>query len=363
VLRLTTLLAQTLVAYSVEFDNEFEHRTPHRTTVGGQPAGGGPWLVSMVMWFNCMRHVSDVPIPVLELERRARTPTNLDGMRRWGYVDVAADPEDTRAKPPRAALVVRATARGLEAQEVWRPLAEVIERRWEERWGTNRVAGLRAALLAVVSRCEFELPDCLPILGYGLWSAGASRPAFPHRDAAPAGRVFNSLPTLLARALLMLAIDFEERSKVSLAIHADVLRVLDARPLPVADLPRLSGVSKEAISMALGVLSKRDLVRIEANQNRRRGKVARLTTRGTRSRSAHEQLLQDVERRWESRFGPEAVGALRGPLESLAGDARGSLLLAALWPYPEGWRASVPKPETLPHFPMVLHRGGYPDGS
>jgi hypothetical protein len=113
-LRLTTLLAQTLVAYTVEFDNEFEHRTPHRTTVGGQSAGGGPWLVSMVM-----RHVSDVPIPVLELEQRARTPTNLDGMRRWGYVDVAADPEDTRAKPPRAALVVRATAQGLEAQEMW----------------------------------------------------------------------------------------------------------------------------------------------------------------------------------------------------------------------------------------------------
>jgi hypothetical protein len=310
-LRLTALLAQTLVAYAVEFDNEFEHRAPHRTTVGGQSARGGPWLVSMVMWFNCMRHVSDVPIPVLELERRSRTPTNLDGMRRWGYVDVAAEPEDTRAKPPRAALVVRATPKGLEAQEVWRPLAEVIEQRWEERWGTTRIAELRAALLALVSRCEFELPDCLPILGYGLWSAGASHPAFPHTDAAPVDRVSNSLPTLLARALL----------------------------------------------------SKRDLVRIEPNQKGRRGKVARLTTRGTRSRSAHERLLQDVEQRWESRFGPEAVRALRGPLESLAGDARGSLLFAALQPHPEGWRASVPKPETLPHFPMVLHRGGYPDGS
>jgi hypothetical protein len=32
-------------------------------------------------------------------------------------------------------------------------------------------------------------------------------------------------------------------------------------------------------------------------------------------------------------------------------------------PYPEGWRASVPRPEVLPDFPMVLHRGGFPDGS
>ena len=32
-------------------------------------------------------------------------------------------------------------------------------------------------------------------------------------------------------------------------------------------------------------------------------------------------------------------------------------------PYPDNWRASVRRPATLPHFPMVLHRGGYPDGS
>ena len=34
-----------------------------------------------------------------------------------------------------------------------------------------------------------------------------------------------------------------------------------------------------------------------------------------------------------------------------------------LEPYPDNWRAQVRRPETLPHYPMVLHRGGYPDGS
>lgn len=28
-----------------------------------------------------------------------------------------------------------------------------------------------------------------------------------------------------------------------------------------------------------------------------------------------------------------------------------------------GWRASVRKPDTLPRYPIVLHRGGFPDGS
>jgi hypothetical protein len=40
-----------------------------------------------------------------------------------------------------------------------------------------------------------------------------------------------------------------------------------------------------------------------------------------------------------------------------------SPLLAGLEPYPDNRRAAVPAPVTLPHYPMVLHRGGYPDGS
>jgi hypothetical protein len=42
-------------------------------------------------------------------------------------------------------------------------------------------------------------------------------------------------------------------------------------------------------------------------------------------------------------------------------------------PYPDGWRAHPPylsqteampaQAAALPHYPMVSHRGGYPDGS
>jgi hypothetical protein len=38
-------------------------------------------------------------------------------------------------------------------------------------------------------------------------------------------------------------------------------------------------------------------------------------------------------------------------------------LFQGLEPYPDNWRASVRAPRTLPYYPMVLHRGGYPDGS
>jgi len=40
-----------------------------------------------------------------------------------------------------------------------------------------------------------------------------------------------------------------------------------------------------------------------------------------------------------------------------------SALYAGIAPPRDGWRADIPRPEALPHFPMTLHRGGYPDGS
>jgi hypothetical protein len=52
-------------------------------------------------------------------------------------------------------------------------------------------------------------------------------------------------------------------------------------------------------------------------------------------------------------------------IERLVGEpsAGPSPLFAGLKPYEDGWRASVRTSDTLPHYPMVLHRGGYPDGS
>jgi len=44
-----------------------------------------------------------------------------------------------------------------------------IEERWVAGFGRDEIAKLRKALLALVSRIDLDLPDCLPILGYGLF--------------------------------------------------------------------------------------------------------------------------------------------------------------------------------------------------
>ena len=96
-----------------------------------------------------------------------------------------------------------------------------------------------------------------------------------------------------------------------------------------------------------------------------RGKVAHLTARGLRAQRLHLDLLGTVEDRWQDRFGRDTIDALRRSLEALAlgPDGQPPPLFQALQPYPDNWRASARPPRTLPYYPMVLHRGGYPDGS
>ena len=366
-LPLPALLSQVLVAFTIEFDNEFERQMPHRTTNQGSPAGlgYGPWLASMAMYSTCMRFVGEKGVRVSQLERLARTKTNLNGMERWGYVVVEPHPDESQPKPPRSEWVIRATQKGRKAQELWRPLFAVIEKRWRARFGEDEIDQLRKSLWSVISQFEVELPDCLPILGYGLFSRVAHlqrrEPALGENDAdSPL-----PLSTLLSQALLAFALEFERKYDLSLAISANIVRVLDEQGVRVRDLPLLTGVSKQAISMALGVLQKTGVAVVEPDPTASRTKRVRLTPKGRDAQDACRQRLGLIEERWQARFGEQNIRRLRRSLERLVGEptAERSPLFRGLEPYPDGWRASVRKPNTLPHYPMVLHRGGYPDGS
>ena len=62
----------------------------------------------------------------------------------------------------------------------------------------------------------------------------------------------------------------------------------------------------------------------------------------------------------------ETIGDLRESLERLVGASprHNCRLCFAGWrPAEEGGERALPKPDTLPYFPMVLDRGGFPDGS
>lgn len=355
-LPLSALMSQALVAFTIEFDNEAEQGIQHWTTrYGGSSEMRGTWLASMAMWLNCMRYVGPKDLTVQELARRARTETNLGGMVRWGYISVAPDPNDPRAKPPERDWLVRAKPGGLSAQSIWEPLMGEIETRWRERYGAVQIGALQEALVALVSRLDPTLPDCIPVLGYGLGLQMLQvRPAGP-----PAAELGPAM--LLARAETAFGLEYEAGADVSITIGANVLR-LCADAVRIADLPRLSGVSKEAIAMATGWLVRHGFA--EEGKDAQGKRVLILNAKGHQAREAYGVRTAEIEQRWLSAYGTEAVAGVRKGLERLIReDGPGSRLFEGLTPPPTCWRAKAPKPQILPHFPMVLHRGGYPDGS
>jgi DNA-binding MarR family transcriptional regulator len=369
-LPLFTLLSFALVAFTIEFDNEAERRMPHWTTASRRSgkAASGVWLASMVMHLNCMKHVPEEGIRLGELFDRAGTPMNLAGMLRWGYVTLAPDPADTRKKIPDADQIVRATTKGANAKQVWEPLLAEIEQRWQGRFGKREIDELSAALRGVAAKLDRDLPDCMPILHYALVTRGPES-ARKHGEATPIDEL--PLVSLLARVLTAFAVEFDERSRGSLAIGANILRVLDEEGVALRDLPVLSGVSKESVAMAVGVLKAHNLVVEEKNPAAKTGQRVRLTAAGAEIKARARRLVEAMEGEWRARFGEAEIHRLRAALETIVRaegaerDEHGNALLlyAGMRAHEGNWRAKLKAAKTLPHFPMVLHRGGYPDGS
>jgi DNA-binding MarR family transcriptional regulator len=372
-LPLPSLLSQLLVAFIIEFDNEFEHQIPHRTTNHGSTAGSrsAPWLVSMVMWLKFMRFVPEDGVPVEELQRSARLNDKemrvwLTRMSKWwGYVVLEPGARAKPSKLPASDKIVRPSAGGRKALDTWRPLTGIIEKRWQDRFGKENIDRLRESMQRLADNLDCDLPDCLPVLGYRLFSEVSDQERCASTGADRCSSSECTLPMLLSKVLLAFTIEFERESKVSLAICANLLRFAGQEGVRVRDLPRLSGVSKEAIALALGRLDESGFAVVRPESSGSRVKILLLTPKGRRAQNKYRQLVWDIERRWYTSFGKDSITFLRKSLERIAGDRTGRLstLFRGLEPYSSGWRASVPRPEVLPHYPMVLHRGGFPDGS
>jgi DNA-binding MarR family transcriptional regulator len=339
---LPTALSQALIAFTIEFDNEFEHRVEHHT---GNRKGRGVWLTSMVMWSNFMRLIPAGGRPLSEVKANGRI-TNFDGLQRWGYVRVESADKTVHPEPG-----------GLQAQKVWRPLAGEIEERWRERFGDAAIDELRRALSSVA---DPALPLYLPVVGY----ADGMRAG--HVRDAP-GAVAEDIAALLSQALLSFTLEYEDESDLSLALSANVVRVLSADGVPVRELPFRSGVSKEAITAAVGFLQRNGYAAVEPDPASP-SKLVKLTEQGLAAQAQHARLAKAVERRWRKRLGGDFDRLVRALIT-------GPQLALGLQPYPDGWRAGrnpyrarteavlADPTSALPQYPMVLHRGGYPDGS
>ncbi|HET6328344.1 MAG TPA: hypothetical protein VFG04_26920, partial [Planctomycetaceae bacterium] len=218
-LPLSALLSQVLVAFTIEFDNEFEQRMAESGFPGAR--------LSLVLWSNLIRFIPRKGITVGDLTRKAiasqeRIKHHLGCLERWGYVVLGPGPVEGRpagktskqsaraerdgwgsGRGIRADWVVLLTSAGQQAAKLWTPLFGVIEERWATRFGKVQIDQLREALLAVVDNLDVELPQGLP----GLWPSAETFPARVSRERAGL-----SLPALLSQSLLAFTIEFDRES-------------------------------------------------------------------------------------------------------------------------------------------------------
>ena len=358
---LSSQLSRTLVAFTIEADDEFEQRVPHRTTNHGATAEPGrereaPWLVSVLMWSACLRFIPSDGVSVRSFASSAwwLSPKGISTILRrmsswWGYLTFDAAGDGAAAD-----RVVRLSAGGRQARRVWEPLGEEIEQRWCQRHGQGQVGTLRSALEHLVDQFSRPLPDCLR-----LYDTDLERRAPSHPQTA------TSLPGLLAQAILGFELDFEAACPLRLAVCGNVLRVLGDGPVPVKDLARRTGLAKDGVEGHLRVLQRRKLAEVGPNPDGGRLRMATLTRAGVQRHRQATGLTAGIEDQWRRRYGQRTLVTLADALTPIAGqpdDPHGPLW-GGLYRYPGGWRSSLPRPDTLPHHPVASHGGGYLDGA
>jgi DNA-binding MarR family transcriptional regulator len=335
-------LSAAFVAFVIEVDDALEAR---------RPGGKGPWLTSVAMWRNCMQWVpaGGDGITVAELFATARTPTDLHGMRRWGYVEVEGWARSASGPPPLKA-VVRPTGRGARVAAVWDGVPAEVEERWGERHGSS-VAEFRATLVDLAGELDPGLPDTVPIVRHG-WAT--RREDEPARRPGPVAIAKLGLDSLLARPLTAFALEYEGTGKLSLALSANLLAVLGTEPTPLREIPDAAGIQREQIDNVAGYLERAGLAKLVPIPGGKRGKALVLTERGEQAKAASASKLARLEATWEERHGP----VLERVREALA-------TLDVTFPeHPPGtWRAEAKELARLPRFPLVTHRGGFPDGA
>jgi hypothetical protein len=260
------------------------------------------------MWANYLRWL---PGDVADLAPLV----NLGGLHRWAYL--TPDGELTRA--------------GRRACAIWSTLPQEVEDRWTDRYGD--LTELREALGQ-----HPDLPPCLPVTGLSpvdrpVWTRGPS----------------DELVFRLSGKMLALTVEYEQQSRLPLALAANVLRVLDSDGVRIRDLPARAGVAKEQVELSVKRLVQLDCAAVD-------NRVVRPTVKGARAQATYREVA-----------GGQRDDRLRAALELVLADP--DRLRQGLTA--DGWRAHPPYvgftaaqlAGHLPWAPIVSHRGGFPDGS
>jgi hypothetical protein len=345
------LLSQVLVAFTLELDGEFEKQMRETGYAGAS--------LSAVIWSTLMRFLASASPSVRNLAAQSlssekRVKFELGCLERWSFITLEADPADDlpiAARPHRLAgrllrdgwgsgrgirsdWIVRPTAKGRRAIDIWTSLFDQIESRWLSRFGSDRIGALRLSLEDMAARLDVDLPHGIP----GQWELDVTYQTRSTYDATP-----QPLSVLLSQLLLAFTMEFQRESRVPLWLCANTLRVLSDQPIPEGEIPHLTGCSSETSGIGWQI---KPFVVVESAQPPRRGKLIRLSPVGMVAREIYYNMTSAVEKRWETRFGKQTIRCLRESLSHLFVQRGGErLLIAEGLIAPEGTvRSGTPAP-------------------
>ncbi len=301
------------------------------------------------MWTNGLRLIPDDGITVDEFHHRARAACNLPGLERWGWITIGAAATGQRPgfgtrKGLTARSVLRPTRAGAYARRLVPRVIDATEERWSQRFGAEVTDALRAALRPHLAQMPWSPPEVHPSDGFftHVLGDGSDGPEPP-------------LVAMLGQVLTAVAVACERDASLSLPLAANVVRVVGNEAVALRTLPERTGLSKEAVAMATGFLTRRQLAATEVPR------TIRLTATGREAATVHARRVAEHD-----------DAPVRATLQALLSDT--DALRAGLRPSANGWRNTKPyvaqtrrliadPTGALPWHPMVLHRGGWPDGS
>ena len=318
---LFAMLSQVLVAFTIEFDCEYQRRMRDE---------GQPGFVSFAGWRNVLRYVGTEGASVRSLTgmvpmRAGDLRFTLGGLERWGFVAIKPPAGRGKAEAFRAGFgssrgfsldwTVEPTPRTKLALGVWPDVLCEVDSRWRDRFGPAAVDRLRGALARLVEQLDPCPPEGLADRAARPWATGSL--LAPDDDWAAAARPDDephALPVLVARALWSFAVMFDREAPVPLGVAANLMRVLGPDPLPVSELAERTGIY--AIGPSPLLLRSR-MVEQVARTDGGRGGALRLSPVGVSVKETCSELIDGTERRWVERYGRTVISDIAVALTAI----------------------------------------------
>lgn len=102
--------------------------------------------------------------------------------------------------------------------------------------------------------------------------------------------------------------------------HGCVFGHIDPDGSRLTDLADRAHVTKQSVGEVTTDLERRGYVQRVPDPSDGRAKIIRLTARGRDAQAVGWHLIDEVEREWAQRFGPERIAALREILEAVTAE-------------------------------------------